>query len=64
MSTTCIRGADWVIAWDEAEGRHAYLRDGDVVFEGESLSFVGTGYEGPVDVEVPGLRGRDLRARL
>ncbi len=52
--TTCIRAADWVIAWDEAEGRHAYLRDGDVVFEGETLRHVGARFEGPVDREIDG----------
>ncbi len=53
-TTTCIRAADWIIAWDEGEGRHAYLQGGDVVFAGDTLRHVGTRYDGPVDVEIPG----------
>ena len=44
MRTTCIRNADWVIAWDTAAKRHAYLRNADVAFAGNALTFVGRGY--------------------
>jgi cytosine/adenosine deaminase-related metal-dependent hydrolase len=57
MSTTAIKHADWVIAWNEAEGRHEYLSDGDVVFAGDRISFVGRSYGGPADREISG-RGR------
>lgn len=56
--TTIIRGAAWIIAWDEANRRHAYLRDSDLVFMGDSIVHVGPGYAGPVDAEV------DARERL
>lgn len=54
--TTCIRNAEWVIAWDAANERHTYLRESDVVFEGCSITFVDRGYEGPVAAEVDGSR--------
>ena len=41
--------ADWVIAWDAAAKRHAYLTGGDVVFSGNAISFVGRGYKGSAD---------------
>jgi 5-methylthioadenosine/S-adenosylhomocysteine deaminase len=52
--TTIIRDAAWVVAWDAANQRHAYLRDADVVFTGDSIVHVGPGYAEPVDVEVDG----------
>ncbi|MCI0546327.1 MAG: amidohydrolase family protein [Candidatus Rokubacteria bacterium] len=52
--STCIRNADWVVAWDSAAGRHAYLRGGDVAFAGGALTFVGRGYRGPADETIEG----------
>jgi cytosine/adenosine deaminase-related metal-dependent hydrolase len=52
--TTWIRNASWVIAWDAATARHRYLRDGDVVFRGNTISFVGRSYEGTSDTLVDG----------
>jgi cytosine/adenosine deaminase-related metal-dependent hydrolase len=54
MSTTVVKHADWVIAWNETEGRHEYLRDGDVAFTGNRIAFVGSGYDGPADREISG----------
>ena len=54
--TTVIRGADWVVTWDAAEGRHCYLRGADVAFTGNVISHVGPGYDGPVDTEADGRR--------
>lgn len=54
--TVWIKNADWVVAWDEAARRHAYLRDGDVVFAGDTLTFVGRGYRGPADDTIDGRR--------
>ncbi len=51
---TWIKGADWVVAWDETHGRHAYLRDGDVVFDGETIGFVGRDYSGTAEAVVDG----------
>jgi 5-methylthioadenosine/S-adenosylhomocysteine deaminase len=52
--TTIIRDAAWIVAWDEGAKCHAYLRDADVVFAGNTIVHVGRGYEGRVDVEVDG----------
>lgn len=51
---TLIRGADWVVAWDAAAGRHTYMRGADVAFEGGSLVHVGMGYSGPADRTLEG----------
>jgi len=53
-SVTCIRSADWVIGWDPAGGRHAYIRDGDVAWEGDRIIQVGGHYDGRVDQEIDG----------
>jgi cytosine/adenosine deaminase-related metal-dependent hydrolase len=52
--TTCIRNADWVIAWDASAGRHAYLQNADVAFSGNALTFVGKGYRGAADETIEG----------
>ncbi len=51
MTTTRVR-ARYVIAWDGSS--HRTLRDGEVVYRGDSIIFVGCGYEGPVDLEIDG----------
>jgi len=57
MSTTAIKRADWVIAWNESQSRHEYLCDADVVFDDDRISFVGKDYNGSADREISG-RGR------
>jgi cytosine/adenosine deaminase-related metal-dependent hydrolase len=52
--TICIRNADWVVAWDAAAKRHAYLRQGDVAFAGDRVTFVGRGYAGAADETIDG----------
>ena len=54
MATTVIKNADWVIAWDEAAGRHVYRRDIDVAFTDETIAFVGRNYAGAVDRVIDG----------
>jgi cytosine/adenosine deaminase-related metal-dependent hydrolase len=49
--TTRVR-ARHVIAWDGTSHRH--LRDGEVVFRGDTILFVGRGFDGPVDHEIDG----------
>ncbi|MEE8532857.1 MAG: amidohydrolase family protein [Alphaproteobacteria bacterium] len=56
-TTTCIRNAAWVAAWDAAAERHVYRRDVDVVFSGDTIAFVGRDYGGDVDEVID---GRDL----
>jgi 5-methylthioadenosine/S-adenosylhomocysteine deaminase len=46
MSTTVIKNADWVIAWDEGAGRHVYRRGADVAFADDMIIFVGRNYPG------------------
>ena len=42
--TTLIRNAAWIVAWDSSAGRHAYLRDADLAFDGDTITFVGRNY--------------------
>ena len=39
--------ASWIVAHDQ--GKHALIRDGEVVFEGNRILHVGRGFEGRVD---------------
>ena len=55
--TTWIRNASWVIAWDAPLGCHVYLRDADVVFSGNAITYVGQGYADGADELID---GRDL----
>lgn len=51
---TVIRNAAWVVAWDGAAGRHHYLKDVDVAFDGNRITQVGGAYQGPADREISG----------
>lgn len=54
MTTTLIRKAAWVVAWDEAAGKHVYLNDADVAFEGNRIIHVGPGFAGTADRVIDG----------
>jgi cytosine/adenosine deaminase-related metal-dependent hydrolase len=54
MTTTCIRGADWVVAWDGGAACHVYRRRVDVAFADGLIRHVGPGYAGPADTVVDG----------
>ena len=54
MTTTVIRNADWVIAWNEAAGRHFYRRNIDIVFVDDTITFVGRNYLGAADRVIDG----------
>ena len=54
MTTTVIRAADWVIAWDEAAGRHVYRRSIDIAFSGGTIVFVGQNFPGTADRVIDG----------
>src|SRR5436190_7414366 len=54
MTTTVIRNADWVVAWDETGGRHVCRRGVDVAFKAGAIEFVGRGYGGPADRVIDG----------
>jgi cytosine/adenosine deaminase-related metal-dependent hydrolase len=53
-STTCIRNAACIVAWDTANQRHAYLKGGDVAFAGDTIRYVGRHYDGAVDAAIDG----------
>ena len=52
--TTWIKCTDWVIAWDKVAGRQSYLQNGDVVFAGSEITFVGRNYGGEADEIIDG----------
>ena len=56
MSTTLIKNAAWVIAWDEGLGRHVYRRGVDVAFTDDRVAFLGRGFTGAADRTIDGSR--------
>ena len=63
MAVTLFRNVDWAIVWDEAAKSHAYKRNIDVAFDGNTVTHVGSGYAGTADTTVDG-RGRMLMPGL
>jgi cytosine/adenosine deaminase-related metal-dependent hydrolase len=53
-SRTIIRNADWVVAYDATRDGHKYILNADVVFEGDTIVHVGSGYDGDVTHAVDG----------
>jgi 5-methylthioadenosine/S-adenosylhomocysteine deaminase len=53
---TVIRNASVVVAWDESNSRHVYLRDADVAFSSDGLIQVGGTYTGDAVTVVDGSR--------
>jgi 5-methylthioadenosine/S-adenosylhomocysteine deaminase len=41
MTTTLIRNAEWVIAWDPSGKRQVYRKNIDVAFQGDAIVHVG-----------------------
>src|SRR5437588_10678991 len=54
MSTTVIKNAAWVIAWDEARAQHVYRRNVDVAFADDRIAFLGRGFAGTADRTIDG----------
>ena len=54
MSTTLIRNAAWVIAWDEQRQRHAYRRDVDLAFSDNHIAFIGKDFAGAAERVIDG----------
>ena len=52
--TTVIKNADWVVGWDATTGSHEYIRNGDVAFSGEGITFVGKNYSADADTTIDG----------
>jgi 5-methylthioadenosine/S-adenosylhomocysteine deaminase len=53
-STTCIRNAACIVAWDATNRRHAYLMGGDVAFTDDTLTYIGKHYDGTADATIDG----------
>jgi 5-methylthioadenosine/S-adenosylhomocysteine deaminase len=56
MTTTVIKNADWVIAYDATTGRHKFLRDADIAFTADRIVHVGPGFSGNADRTIVGER--------
>src|SRR5215469_3676246 len=54
VTTTVIRNADWVVAWDEVAGRHVYRRNIDIAFVDDTIVFVGPNYPAVADQVIEG----------
>ena len=54
MTTTLIKNADWIIGWDTAGNRQAYLRNADLAFTGDSIVHVGPEFREPADTVIDG----------
>ena len=54
MSTTLIRHADWVIAWDAGERCHVYRKGIDIAFNDAGITHVGPGFAATADATVDG----------
>ncbi|MBV8589150.1 MAG: amidohydrolase family protein [Acetobacteraceae bacterium] len=55
MTTVVIKNAAWVVAWDEAQGRHVYRRGVDIAFTGSTITSVGRNYIGAADRIIDGM---------
>ena len=44
MTTTLIKNAAYVVAWDASRARHVYMRDTDVAFSDGRITHVGAGF--------------------
>lgn len=54
MTTTHFKKTDWIVAWDESAQSHSYIRNGDLVFSDNEITFVGKGYDGAADTVIDG----------
>lgn len=54
MTTTVIRNADWVVAWDADAARHVYRQGIDVAFTDDRLIHVGPSFAGEAQESVDG----------
>ena len=54
--TIGIKHLDWAVVWNAGLERHEYLRDADLVTEGDTITAVGVGVGGQCDEEVDGRR--------
>ncbi|HEY8565699.1 MAG TPA: amidohydrolase family protein [Beijerinckiaceae bacterium] len=52
--TKVFRRCDWIVAWDAAAKSHVYLRNADLAFSGDRITFVGQHYDGEAAEEIDG----------
>ena len=50
--TVVVRSADWLVAYDAARAGHVYLRNADLAFRGDTVTYVGPRYEGEAAREI------------
>jgi cytosine/adenosine deaminase-related metal-dependent hydrolase len=54
MSTTLIRNAEWVIAWDDGGKRQTYRKNIDVAFQSDAIVHVGPEFNGDAATVIDG----------
>lgn len=59
-STTRIKNASWVVAWDGEVNSHVYLRDADVEFSGNTITQVGKPKPGAGSAAMREIDGRGM----
>ena len=52
--TMVIRSADWLVAYDPARESHVYLRNANLAFTGNTITYVGPRYQGEAAREIDG----------
>ena len=52
--TMVIRNADWLVAYDPVGESHVYLRNADLAFTGNTITYVGPRYQGEAAREIDG----------
>ena len=52
MTTTVFRKADWIVAFNEAEQQHNYLRSVDLAITDDKIVFIGQNFTGSYDIEL------------
>jgi len=56
MTTTVIRNAAWVAAWDAGAKRHVYRCDVDLAFADDRITHLGPGFAGAADRVIDGAK--------
>lgn len=49
MTTHVLRNIGWLVAWDEEEQQHIYLRGADLAFDNSGILYVGKQFEGSAE---------------
>ena len=54
MTVTWVKNCDWGIVWNNQTNRHHYSSSVDLVFSGDTITYVGSHYDGKVDKIIDG----------